>query len=190
DNAQEKPKDEPVKPAEPEPPKPMSQVPAGEVTDEGLRWTITFERGEGYAVFARQNDMRRVDLDVRLPYSGGDGQASRGSCVDLVLSVDGLHGRHLFFYPNPVWMPDGRGHFTAFRIEYSFDKNEPQPMRLQDEPSFVGSSNVRFWDHWKATIWVDLRYVLIPGNTPTSRADNWLAGLVMGNEAATQVFPE
>src|SRR5690606_23127073 len=80
DNAQEKPKDEPVKPAEPEPPKPMSQVPAGEVTDEGLRWTITFERGRGYAVFARQNDMLRVDLDVRLPYSGGDGQASRGSC--------------------------------------------------------------------------------------------------------------
>jgi len=190
DNAQENPKEEPVKPAQPVKPKPMSEVPAGEVTDEGLRWSITFERGEGYAVFARQNDMLRVDLDVRLPYSGGDGQASRGSCVDLVLSVDGLHGRHLFFYPNPVWMPDGRGNFTAYRIEYSFDKNEAQPMRLQDEPSFVGSSNVRFWDHWKATIWVDLRYVLIPGNTPTSRADNWLAGLVLGNEAATQVFPE
>jgi peptidyl-prolyl cis-trans isomerase B (cyclophilin B) len=53
----------------------------------------------------------------------------------------------------------------------------------------VGSSNVRFWDHWTATMWVDLRYVLVPGNSPTSLADSWLFGIVAGNEAATAVFP-
>ena len=163
-------------------PDPEPELPYGQ-------YSIPFERGAGYAKFVRQNDMLRVDVDVRLPYSAGDGQRSRGSCVDLILSVDGLHGRHLFFYPNPIWLPDGQGSFPPYRIEMSYDKNKDEPLRLQGEPSFVGTSDIKFWDHWTASIWIDLRYVLIPGNSPTSLAETWHAGLVMGNEAATLVYP-
>ena len=152
-------------------------------------FVIPFERGEGRATFARQNDMLRLDVDIRLPYSAGDGQGSRGSCVDLILSVDGLHGRHLFFYPNPIWLPDGRGNFPAYRIEMSYDKDRDEPARGQGQPSFAGAANVKYWDRWTVTVWVDLRYVLVPGNSPTALAKNWLVGLVMGNEAATLAYP-
>jgi peptidyl-prolyl cis-trans isomerase B (cyclophilin B) len=180
----------PDKPTEaPKADKPAADLPKGELTDEGLVFKVSFERGEGYARFARQNEMLRLDVDVRLPYSGGDGQNSPGSGLDLVLSVDGLHGRHLFFYPNRLWLPTGNGNLAAYRMELSWDRDQPTPTRLQGQPSFVGKSNVRFWDHWTATVWVDLRYVLVPGNSPTSLSDEWFFGLVMGNEAATLVYP-
>ena len=56
--------------------------PKGEKTDDGLEYKIPFERGEGSVKFARQNEMLRVDYDVRLPYSAGDGQGARGSSID------------------------------------------------------------------------------------------------------------
>jgi peptidyl-prolyl cis-trans isomerase B (cyclophilin B) len=180
------------KPEEPKPePKPEAAVdlPKGELTDDGLEYKITFERGEGYARFARQNDLLRLDVDVRLPYSAGDGRQNPGSALDLVLSVDGLHGRHLFFYPQRLWVPSGQGSLPAFRQEMSWARDQAMPMRLQGEASFTGRSNVRFWDHWTATVWVDLRYVLVPGNSPSAISDDWFFGLVMGNASATLVYP-
>lgn len=168
---------------------PDAEPPKGENTDEGLVYKIPFERGEGSVTLSRQNEMLRVDLDVRLPYSAGDGQGSRGSSVDLILSVDGVHGRHLFYFPNPLWLPDGSGTLTAYRFEASYDKADAQPRRLDSEPTFVGEGKVSDWDHWTATMWVDLRLLILPGNTPTSQADSWFAGVVVGNEAATVVFP-
>ena len=163
--------------------------PKGEKTDDGLEYKIPFERGEGSVKFARQNEMLRVDYDVRLPYSAGDGQGARGSSIDLMLSVDGIHGRHLFFFPNPLWLPNPQNTLSAYRFEASYSKDTDAPTRLDTDPTFVGDSNVTYWDHWTATMWVDLRLMIIPGNTPTSLADSWYAGLVVGNQAATVVFP-
>lgn len=187
-NEPAKPEPDKPKPDQPKPEQP-NDLPKGELTEEGLEYVVTFERGEGFARLSRQNELLRLDVDVRLPYSAGDGRQSPGSALNLILSVDGVHGRHLFFYPQRLWIPTGQGALPAFRQEMSWDRDEAMPMRMQGQPSFTAKSNVRFWDHWTATVWVDLRYVLVPGNSPTSISDEWLFGLVMGNSAATTVFP-
>lgn len=181
--------DKPDEPDQPDPPVELDDVPSGEREDHGLIFTIPFERGEGSVVFSRQNEYLRVEVDVRLPYSGGDGQRMRGSSVDLVLSVDGLNGRHLFFYPQPLWLPiDGR--VSAYRVEASYSADNAGPPSVVANPSFVGEGDVAYWDRWTAVMWVDLRYVLVPGNSPGSLADAWHAGLIVGNEVASAVLPD
>ena len=165
------------------------EVPAPELTEDGLVYTIPFERGDGSATLSRQNDLLRIDFDVHLPYSAGDGQGSRGSSIDLMLSVDGLHGRHLFYFPNPLWLPDGKGTLSSYRFEASYTKEGGAPQRLATEPTFVGESDVSPWASWTATMWVDLRLMILPGNSPASLADKWHMGMVIGNQAATVVFP-
>ena len=175
---------------DPEPEEDLGEVPKGEVDEHGLIFTLPFERGDGSAVLSRQNDYLRVELDVRLPYSGGDGQRIRGSSVDLVLSVDGLNGRHLFFYPQPLWYPSGQGRMNTYRMEASYSSDKDGPPSVVNNPSFVGEGDVEYWDRWTATLWVDLRYVLVPGNSPGSQSDTWLFGLIVGNETASEVLPK
>ncbi len=61
--------------------------------------------------------------------------------------------------------------------------------RLLEQPAFGGSCDVKHWDSWQVTLWVDLRLVVVPGSTPASVADNWMAGVVAGNSAARVAFP-
>lgn len=184
--------DEPDKPDEPEKPdapEDLGDVPEGELEDHGLVFTIPFKRGEGSVVFSRQNDYLRVEIDARLPYSGGDGARIQGSSVDLVLSVDGLNGRHLFYYPQPLWV-DLRGRPKSFRVEASYSAEKDGPPSVVSNPSFVGEGDVAYWDRWIAVMWVDLRHVLVPGNSPGSVSDTWCAGLIVGNDAASEAFPK
>lgn len=184
---------EPDKPDKPEPPATepeteLKAVPTGSLEEQGLVFAIPFERGEGSVVFSRQNDYLRVEVDVRLPYSAGDAQRLRGSSINLALSVDGKNGRHLFFYPQPVWMPMS-GRPSAYRVEASYSAEEDKP-RVVNNPSFVGEADVEYWDRWTSVIWIDLPHVLVPGNSPGSVADTWYAGLIVGNEAASETLPE
>lgn len=182
-----KPDDKPDSKPDAEPDPALPELPKPEITEDGHVYAITFERGEGSATLSQQNGMLRVDVDMRLPYSAGDAGRSRGSSLDLILSVDGLHGRHLLYYPDPLWEPAG-GALAGYRVEIGFAKDQ-QPTRLDGEPTFAGKATYSDWDNWQATVWVDLRRLLVPGNSPASPAENWFFGLVMGNEAATVVFP-
>jgi len=175
--AQETPKPEP---------KPAAAVPAGEKTEQGLAFKVPYERGEGSLVFSCQNGLLRVDADVKLPYYGGDAQNDRGSAIDLVLSVDGLNGRHLFYYPSPIWQPSPEP--ITYRVEAGYSKGEGFK-RLLEQPAFGGSCDVKHWDSWQVTLWIDLRLVVVPGSTPASVADSWMAGIVAGNSAARVAFP-
>lgn len=166
----------------------LGAVPDGTLTDSGLEFIVPYDRGEGKLVLSRQNEMLRADVLVRLPYSAGDGNQSRGSSLNLSLTVDGRHGRHLFFFPDPVWAPDGQGNFPAYRWEASF-KRDGDLARLNTEPSFACVADVKHWAKWEVTMWIDLRYVLIPGNSPAELAETWRLNMVAGNQAATVIFP-
>lgn len=166
----------------------LGEIPAGETTDDGLEFSIPFERGNGSAVFSRQNGLLRVDLNVRLPFNAGTGRQP-GSSASLFLSVDGNHGRRLSFSPALVWVPPADASLPAFRIEASYARDR-EASRIADEPSFVGEADVSHWARWTATLWIDRRRLLVAGNSPGSLAENWHAGFVMGNSAARAVYPE
>lgn len=185
--AQETPKPQP-EPPRPEQPAPQpAPVPTGEKQPDGLAFKLAFDRGEGSLRFSRQNGLLRVDVHTRLPYYAGDAQRDRGSLLDLALSVDGLNGRHLIFYPAPIWQPGPEP--TPCRSEATFSKTGGFT-RLTEQPSFAGLGDVKYWDEWKATLLIDLRLVVVTGSTPASVADNWRASLVVGNSAAREAFPD
>lgn len=174
-------------PAQPEEPK-ADAPPKGEKTDKGLTFKVPYERGEGTLTFARQNELMRVDADVRIPYHGGDGGRDRGASFTLSLTVDGVHGRHLSYFPSPVWMPGGDGNMPPFRGEIAFAKGEA-PRRIGEEPSFAAASSIAYWDHFTVTLFIDMRRVVVPGNTPGSQSDEWRAGLSAGSLAGMATFP-
>ncbi|MCL4728891.1 MAG: hypothetical protein KJ044_00445, partial [Planctomycetes bacterium] len=176
-------------PPEPAPqPKPaLPEVPAGEKKDDGLWFALPFERGQGSLRLARQNDLLRVDVHVRLPYYAGDAARDRGTVLDLILSVDGANGRRLLFYPSPAWQPGPEP--LMFRSEATYNKTAGMA-RLTEQPSFGARADVKYWDEWKATLYVDLRLVVVPGSTPASVADSWRAALIAGNQAARLAFPQ
>lgn len=172
---------------QPEPPKPEpAAVPTGDKKEDGLYFTLPFERGNGSLRLARQNNLLRVDVNAKLPYYGGDAQRDKGSVVDLSLSVDGLNGRHLIYFPSPIWQPGPEP--VAYRSEAGYSKTGGFT-RLTEQPSFGGVADVKYWDEWKATLYIDLRLVVVTGSTPASVADTWRASLVVGNSAARLAFP-
>jgi len=171
----------------PQPVKPDSDaIPNGERKEDGLVFKIPFDRGEGSVKFARQNGLLRVDVHTRLPYYAGDAQRDKGSLVDLALSVDGLNGRHLIYYPSPVWQPGPEP--LSFRSEAGYSKTGGFT-RLTEQPSFGATADVKYWDEWKATLLIDLRLVVVTGSTPASVADTWRVALVVGNTAARVALP-
>lgn len=172
-----------------EPPEAPANPPAGETADKGLVFKVPYERGEGELVFARQNGLLRVDMDVRIPYHGGaaDGR-DRGSSVSLALSVDGRNGRYLTFYPAPLWLPSADGSLPPFRTESIYGVSDGV-RRSGEEAGFGAVAEIGEWDRFRTTFFIDTRRVLLPGNTPGSPSDEWLVGLAVGSEAGAAVFP-
>lgn len=164
-----------------------ADIPKGTKTEQGLEFAVTYERGEGTIRFARQNKLLRVDSRVRLPYYAGDGSRDHGSTFNLSLSVNGIAGMHLIYYPNPVWLPNQQEN-SPFRLEATYDR-EKGFTRRAEAPSFAGKFDTTPWSEWSVTLYIDLRRVLVPGNTPDSMADEWVWGMVAGSSAATTVFP-
>jgi peptidyl-prolyl cis-trans isomerase B (cyclophilin B) len=169
-------------------PKAGSDAPQGRMTEQGLEFTVQYERGEGYLRFSRQNGLLRVDSEVVFPYHAGDMQRDHGSSFTLSLSVDGTHGRHMIYYPAPLWFPGQTAGVNIHRREANFGGSET-PRTLAETPAFVGKGDVAHWDRWRVTLYVDLRRVIVPGNTPNSTADQWLAGITAGSVAARKSFP-
>lgn len=183
---QQQPQPPQPEPPKPEPAKPDQPVATGEKKEDGLWFKVPFDRGEGSLRLARQDSLLRVDVHAKLPYYAGDAQRDKGSVVDLALSVDGNNGRHLIYYPSPAWQPQPEP--LAYRTEATYSKAGGFT-RLTEQPSFGATSNVKFWDEWKATLFIDLRLVVVTGSTPASVADTWRAALVVGNTAARVAFP-
>lgn len=180
--------DQPIQQPDAPKPEPAKEepVPGGEKKQDGLYFKLSFERGDGSLRFSRQNGLLRVDVHARLPYYAGDAQRDRGSVVDLALSVDGLNGRHLLFHPSPIWQPGPEP--TTYRMEATYSKTGGST-RLTEQPSFGAVADVKYWDEWKATLYADLRLVVVTGSTPASVADTWRASVVIGNSAARKAFP-
>ena len=174
--------EEPAKPAAP-----LEEVPKGVVGDEGLGFVVPYDRGAGSMVLSRQNGYLRVDVEVVYPYSPGDGTTNTGSSVEIALSVSGLAGRKLVFYPSPLWSPSG-GMKPAFRREAPYSKTEVRSWAAV-ERSFVGRGDVSYWDRWKATLFINLAYVLVPGNSPLNKADSWRLSAVTGIGEHSAAFP-
>lgn len=164
-----------------------ADIPQGKKTEQGLEFTVPYERGEGHIRFARQNKLLRVDARVRLPYYAGDGGRDHGSTFNLSLSVNGLSGMHLIYYPNAVWIPNQQ-ELTPFRLEATYDRDKGFTRRAE-QPSFAGSFDTAHWAEWSVTLFIDMRRILVPGNTPDSPADEWVWGMIAGNHSATTVFP-
>lgn len=167
---------QPAKPAEPAKPAPIGQV-----------FPVKFERGEGSIHLSRQNGMLRLDVDAVQPYYAGDAQANRGTSCDVILTVDGQGGRRLQYFPSPIWAPNTEP--MVFRLQSSFSKTESEK-RLVEAPHFGATCNVAHWDRWQATLYIDLRYVVVPGSSPASVAENWRIGVVMGSVVTRAVWPE
>ncbi len=166
----------------------LAEPPKGTLTDNGLVFKVPYDRGDGDLVLARQNGLLRVFVDVRMPYHGGDAGRDRGSSVTLTLSVDGLHGRHLMYYPAPLWIPRDNS-VANFRSEAVYDPQQGV-RRLGERPSFAAEAEIAFWDHFTATIYVDPKAVVIPGNTPGSQSDEWRAAISVGSSAGNVSFPK
>jgi peptidyl-prolyl cis-trans isomerase B (cyclophilin B) len=167
-----------------------SEAPAeGELTDQGLVFKVPYERGEGTITLARQNGLLRVDAVVRMPYHAGDHGQDSGANLRLAFSVNGTAGRFLIYQPSPLWAPSMQGSLTAYRMEASYSRTEGI-RRLAERPAFVAESDIRQYDHWSATMWVDMRRLIVPGNSPDSRADTWRLGGVMGSVAGMEAWPE
>jgi peptidyl-prolyl cis-trans isomerase B (cyclophilin B) len=159
----------------------------GEMTPEGLKFTVPFERGDGSITLSRQDGMLRVDTLVMMPYHGGDHQDDLGAHVRLVFSVNGRAGRMLMYHPSPVWMPNPSNQPAPFRMESRFDREQVQ--RVAERPSFAGEADIAHYDRWYATVFVDTRRLVMPGNTPDSRADLWYFGAVLGSRAGLVEWP-
>jgi len=166
-----------------------SDAPKGKLTDDGLVFTVPFERGDGTITLARQNGLLRVDTVVMMPYHGGDLQRDEGASVRLAFSVNGVAGRMLFYLPSPLWAPNQQGQLAAFRMEASYNRTEGV-RRLAERPAFVGKADLAHYDRWKSTMYVDMRRMIMPGNTPDSRADSWRFGAVLGSSAGMVAWPE
>ncbi len=161
--------------------------PGGEKTAQGLEFKVPFERGEGSLVLSRQNGLLRADVEVRIPYYGGNAGQDRGSSVTLTLSVDGIHGRHLTYYPSPLWIPRD-GSVAAFRTEAMYDP-EQGVRRMGERPVFAGQADISQWDRFTATLYVDMKALIMPGNTPGSSSDEWRAMVALGSSAGNTTFP-
>lgn len=182
------PKPEPKKETESKPDEKPAKTPENSAvkTDDGLKWVIPFERGDGFIMFSRQNDLLRVDVEILLPYYAGDGTRDPGSSIDLSLSVNGLQGRRLIFFPARIWQPSEQ--YPAFRAEYIYSKDEGV-RRSAEKPSFAGVGDVKYADRWKATLFVSRAHTVVVGNTPRSPANEWRFALNAGNRAAMMTFP-
>ncbi len=162
-------------------------APKGEKTAEGMRYKFTSAHGEGFVLLSREANYLRADIETVLPYDAGNGLRYGGSATELILSVDGVSGRRLLAFPQRAWQPDPN--LPQYRIEAIYEKDKPA--RLADGlPSFAISSNVKFGDRFRVTMWVDLRRVLTTGNTPDSVARTWKIGVVSGTTEGTAKFPE
>ncbi|MCC6574738.1 MAG: peptidylprolyl isomerase [Planctomycetes bacterium] len=162
-------------------------APKGEKTADGIRYVFPSMYGKGSVMLSREGGYLRVDVDTVLPYDNGDGKKYAGSATEILLSVDGANGRRMLVFPSRVWQPDPL--LPEFRVEVVFDKDGKQA-RTAETLTFAATSNVKFWDRFQVTIWVNLAKVTVPGNSADKVSNDWKLGVISGNYLGTAAFPE
>src|SRR5690606_13882456 len=92
-------------------------------------------------------------------------------------------------YPSPLWLPARDGSLPAFRTEAIYGISDGL-RRSGEEAGFGAAAEIGGWDRFRASLFIDMRRVILPGNTPGSPSDEWFAGVAVGSEAGASVFPE
>ena len=161
-------------------------IPKGVLTPQGLKFVLPYPRGDGSLLLSMQNDHLRLDFDIRQPYYAGNIQGHRGSMVQIALSVNGLEGRRMSYYPAPLWFLEQPRPVHLLETQY---KKDAPPRTLAEQTSHAGRANLKFWDRWQATVYIELARLIIPGNDPTPLADDWRMMLSTGHLVAPFAFP-
>ena len=158
----------------------------GTKTDNGLTFEVPFARGTGHLTLSRQNGYLRIDTKVWQPYSPESSGEISGSFLDVFLSVDGKSGRRLRFRPFPMqWL----GKYQTKREECPFAEGAP-PKPMTGSLSFGARGDVRHWDCWYATFFVNPAALSVAGNSSDSPADSWRIALRCGTNDLAVVAPE